>query len=398
MTRTLLTLTVGVMAVFGLAGAARSTCAEQTHDSTAAAEDPDRGGGRGMGLEVLEWNQIFIDTLIATNTANSSSQRLGAIVHTAIFDAFNGIEQRYTPIFVQTKAPDASSRRAAVIAAAHTALARPVPVPTSGARCQLYGVARGAERRLRRPRPLAETRGQVHETYRARHRLGNRGGAGRARLARDRWIQRELSSVHRWDRGRPVAADAAGVRRDERSGVGVHRDVRPDHQHPVRAGTAAKSDERDGYTDDFNAVKALGRKTGSTRTDDQTALALFWDGNASVHWNQAANQIARAHHLSMSDGQPAARGPEHRDGRHGVHDLERQAILRRRSERSDLAAGDLDPAGGHGRQSGHGFRSGLAAAHQPRRRTRNTLPGIPARMARLRPCSSATSDDDRRLR
>jgi hypothetical protein len=28
---------------------------------------------------------------------------------------------------------------------------------------------------------------------------------------------------------------------------------------------------------------------------------LFWDGNASVHWNQAANQIAHAHRLSMSD-------------------------------------------------------------------------------------------------
>jgi hypothetical protein len=54
------------------------------------------------------------------------------------------------------------------------------------------------------------------------------------------------------------------------------------------------------YTDDFNAVKALGRKTGSTRTEDETALALLWDGNASVHWNQAANQIARANRLSMS--------------------------------------------------------------------------------------------------
>ena len=54
------------------------------------------------------------------------------------------------------------------------------------------------------------------------------------------------------------------------------------------------------YTDDFNAVKALGRATGSTRTEDQTALALFWEGNASVHWNQAANQIARANHLSLS--------------------------------------------------------------------------------------------------
>jgi membrane-associated phospholipid phosphatase len=54
------------------------------------------------------------------------------------------------------------------------------------------------------------------------------------------------------------------------------------------------------YSDDFNAVKALGRGTGSTRTEDQTALAPFWEGNASVHWNQAANQIARANHLSMS--------------------------------------------------------------------------------------------------
>ena len=79
--------------------------------------------------QVLEWNQIFIETLIATNTANSSSQRLGAIVHTAIFDAYNGIERRYTPIFVQnvdgngeSLVPPGASRRAAVIAAAYTAL------------------------------------------------------------------------------------------------------------------------------------------------------------------------------------------------------------------------------------------------------------------------------------
>src|SRR6186997_2902548 len=67
--------------------------------------------------QVLEWNQIFIDTLVTTNTANSSSQRLGAIVHTAIFDAYNGIERRYTPIFVHDSAPAGASRRAAVIAA-----------------------------------------------------------------------------------------------------------------------------------------------------------------------------------------------------------------------------------------------------------------------------------------
>ena len=34
------------------------------------------------------------------------------------------------------------------------------------------------------------------------------------------------------------------------------------------------------YTEDFNTVKTLGRRTGSTRTADQTALAPFWDVSA----------------------------------------------------------------------------------------------------------------------
>src|SRR4029434_289875 len=55
------------------------------------------------------------------------------------------------------------------------------------------------------------------------------------------------------------------------------------------------------YTDDFNLVKALGRKTGSTRTADASSLAVFWEGTASVHWNQAATQMALANHLTISD-------------------------------------------------------------------------------------------------
>src|SRR5262245_16009362 len=51
------------------------------------------------------------------------------------------------------------------------------------------------------------------------------------------------------------------------------------------------------YTDDFNAVQALGRDIGSTRTAEQTALASFWAGDAPTHWNQAANQMVRANHL-----------------------------------------------------------------------------------------------------
>src|SRR3954463_11672632 len=86
------------------------------------AWEPPSAGQEEHPDPVLEGKQIFVDTLIATNTANSSSQRLGAIVHTAIFDAYNGIERRYDPIFVQRWAAKGASRRAAVIAAAYTAL------------------------------------------------------------------------------------------------------------------------------------------------------------------------------------------------------------------------------------------------------------------------------------
>src|SRR3954470_15316432 len=106
MTRTLRSLTVGVIVTFALAGIGWTASAEQAQSRQ----------------EVLDWNQIFIDTLIATNTPNSVSQRLGAIVHTAIFDAYNGIEERYEPIFVHDTAPPGASRRAAVIAAAHAAM------------------------------------------------------------------------------------------------------------------------------------------------------------------------------------------------------------------------------------------------------------------------------------
>src|SRR4030095_4257880 len=41
------------------------------------------------------------------------------------------------------------------------------------------------------------------------------------------------------------------------------------------------------YTEDFNTVKALGRKTGSTRTQEQFDPAGFWGGNASDHCKQA---------------------------------------------------------------------------------------------------------------
>ena len=116
--------------------------------------------------QVLEWNQVFIDTLIATNTANSSSQRLGAIFHTAIFDAYNGIERRYTPSASTATRLRGASRRAAVIAAAYTALVGLFPSLTPAQR-DARGIMRLPSRRLR-----ATMAAHGGATRRARDHLG----------------------------------------------------------------------------------------------------------------------------------------------------------------------------------------------------------------------------------
>ena len=240
--------------------------------------------------QVLEWNQIFIDTLIVTNTANSSSQRLGAIVQTAVFDAYNGIARRYTPIFVQPAAPPGASRRAAVIAAAHTALVGLFPTRQAALDAS-YTTSLAALSDDGGDGGESREHGIAWGTYVAESVLAWRANDGfglpyppfTGGTATGQW------------RPTPPAfgpMSAQGLAFTDMFVLDDNTQFRPPPPRELAAST---------YADDFNAVKALGRRTGSTRTDDESALALFWEGNASVHWNQAANQLARANHLSMSE-------------------------------------------------------------------------------------------------
>jgi hypothetical protein len=283
MTRTPRRLTVGVILTLALAGIAWTASAEQ-------AQSPQ---------EVLDWNQIFIDTLIATNTANSASQRLGAIVHTAIFDAYNGIERRYTPVFFDNKAPHGASRRAAVIAAAHTALVglfpSQQPALDASYAASLAALSddceHGGHSRRRRPCETRIERGVAWGTEVAQAVLAWRATDG---FSASYPPFTGGTAVGQW---RPTPPAFGPMSAQGLAFTTMFVLVNNTQFEPAPPRGLATST----YTEDFNAVKALGRKTDSTRTDDQTALALFWDGNASVHWNQAANQIARANHLSISD-------------------------------------------------------------------------------------------------
>jgi len=241
--------------------------------------------------QVLEWNQIFVDTLIATSTPNSSSQRLGAIVHTAIFDAYNGIERRYTPIFVHSSPPRGASRRAAVIAAAYTALVGLFPPSIKPDLDARYAASLAA---LSDDEDddggTSRERGIAWGTEVAKAVLAWRADDG---FNASYPAFRGGTAVGQWRPTPPALASmsAQGLAFTTPFVLVSREQFRPSSPRSLNSST---------YTEDFNTVKALGRATGSTRTDEQTALAPFWEGNASVHWNQAANQIARANRLSMS--------------------------------------------------------------------------------------------------
>jgi hypothetical protein len=302
MTKTARTSTVGLMVTFGLAAVTGIAGAGQNQPSPLLPQI--HAHVQIPASELLYWNQIFIDTLILTNTANSSSQRLGAIVHTAIFDAYNGIERRYTPIFVHDKAPRGASRRAAVIAAAHTALVGLFP-SRQPALDESYATSLAA---LRKHCEERKSRGQRRSCTQSIER-GVAWGIDVAQVVLT-WRATDGfngtyepfnggTAVGQW---RPTprlvpppptcgSMSAQGLAFTSTFVLVSETQFQPAPPRGLSSIT---------YSDDFSAVKALGRGTGSTRTVDQTALAPFWEGNASVHWNQAANQIARAKNLSMS--------------------------------------------------------------------------------------------------
>ena len=146
--------------------------------------------------------------------------------------ASNGATRRSS---FTTGAPHGASRRAAVIAAAYTALVGLFPSRQPALDASYAASLAALSDDGGRTAAQSRERGIAWGTEVAQAVLAWRATDG---------FSASYPAVHRWDRGRPVAADTAGVRTDERPGVGIHRDVRPGQQHPVRAWTTARSDQR----------------------------------------------------------------------------------------------------------------------------------------------------------
>jgi Ca2+-binding RTX toxin-like protein len=250
--------------------------------------EPLEGRQLMAGDLVLDWNAIMLDAVRVDRTAPPIASRAMAIMHTAIYDAVNAIDRTHEPYAVRELALPNTSREAAVAAAAHATLSSLFPLQAATFDAALeedlaaipdgpaedLGVALGEDVAAQ----ILALRADDGATDAAGHTPGTQPGDWRPTPPAF-----AAALLPQWPDVTPFAMTSGS-------------------QFSVDKIPALTSRQ---YTRAFNEVKSLGSATSSTRTADQTNIALFWANGAGTatppgHLNVLAAVVAEQRGNTLS--------------------------------------------------------------------------------------------------
>jgi len=231
---------------------------------------------------VTQWNTAALDAIRAGRTAPPIASRSLAILHASMYDAVNGIDRTHEPYLVQSVVPASVSREAAATAAAHEALVNLFPAAASSFDT-LYAAILATI-----PNGPQKTAGIMWGDLVANQILAFRANDGSNATvlppggsAPGVWVPTPPAFapylLPQWGFVAPFAINSTSQ-------------FRP---------PGPPSLESQQYAADYNEVKQLGAAVGSTRTEEQTQIALFWADGAGTktppgHWNSIAQTISAA--------------------------------------------------------------------------------------------------------
>jgi hypothetical protein len=235
--------------------------------------------------QVLAWNQHAYDELVV-GQGPFSVQHL-AMVHGAIYDAVNAIDRGYAPYLVAPPAQPTASKDAAAATAAYEVLLYLLPARASQL-TQYYNdslalIPDGPDEQEGIDVGMAAAKAMID------HRRDD-GRPGTPSFTTTSWTVG--FEAGEW---RPFVEGLAG---NNFKWIGdLDTWLVPDASMfatdgPLPLGSAA-------YAAEFDQVKSLGAATGSTRTADQTAMALFWSDNAFAMWTRIFRQLSASQELSI---------------------------------------------------------------------------------------------------
>jgi len=231
---------------------------------------------------VTDWNNAALDAIRAERTAPPIASRSLAILNVSIYDAVNGIARTHEPYLVQSAVAASASRKAAASAAAHEALVNLFPASGSSFDALHAAVLAGI------PNGPQKTAGITWGEF-----VANQILAARANDGHDAIVP-------------PPGGSGPGVWVPTPPAFLPY--LLPQWGFVVPFGMSSSSQFRppgppsldsQQYAADYEEVKELGALVGSTRTEEQTEIALFWADGAGTetppgHWNSIAQIIGAA--------------------------------------------------------------------------------------------------------
>jgi PAP2 superfamily len=237
-------------------------------------------GGLVHADVVIDWNNAALDAIRAGNTTPPIASRSLAILHVSIYDAVNGIARTHEPYLVQSAVPASASHEAAASAAAHVALVNLFPAVASSFDALHTAILAAI------PDGPQKVAGVLWGEFVANQILAARANDGFDAIVpppRDSgpgvWVPTPPAFLPyllpQWGFVRPF-------------GMSSSSQFRP-------PGPPSLDSQR--HAADYEEVKELGAAVGSTRTEEQTEIALFWADGAGTetppgHWNSIAQTIA----------------------------------------------------------------------------------------------------------
>lgn len=243
------------------------------------------------GDAVVDANTVALRAIRAASMPPPRASRLLAMVHTAVFDAVNGIlGGREAYLDGLPEAPAGASAEAAAAAAAHRILSAELPAQQA-----LFDRYLNAQLAIL-PNNAARHDGEGYGVTVANAMLAARANDGSTATV----TYQSSSEPGHWQPTAPAFADAL---------LPQWPDVTPftlesgDQFRPQNGPPALNSDQ---YLAEYEEIKALGGTVSAKRTADQTQIALFWaDGAGTVtppgHWNQIARDLALDRGLSLAE-------------------------------------------------------------------------------------------------
>ena len=237
--------------------------------------------------QLTVWNQMMlVATLTAPVTAAPLTLRVAAIVQASVFDAVNGIDRRYEPIYVPPAAPTGTSQQAAAVQAAYAALVKLFPnqkAKFDQQRTVSLAAITDTNDAIQKGLSWGQTVADQIWAWKSQDGFSNPASTYTGGTQPGQWrptppamapgLAPQLATTNPWV-------------------------MRSPSQFRTTGPAVITSDQ---YTADYTEVKSMGGTINSTRTADQTLFSNFWQaGNPPDYWDPVVTSLAAQRQFSMS--------------------------------------------------------------------------------------------------